>query len=541
MLSNLKISHKLWLLILCALGLLVAEAIYGLVVEHRSMMDARRHKTYNTLEIAYSVVDHFGKLASNGVMDKDSAQEAAKEALGALRYDGDNYFSTYDLSYKMVKHPIKAELNGKDLSDLKDTQGVRIVVELVEAAKRGKGEFVDYYWAKTKDAPATLKVATSKLYEPWGWVVASGIYVDDVETEFRHQALIIGLGVLFGVFLLIGVSLVVARSVVQPINDLREQMAYIARTGELTRVNQTRGHGEIAEMGQAFATLIDRLRQIIQGVSQGATEVASASARMAENVARISQSTAVQRKSALSSASAVEQISGSLDQVSKTVEQAVAHAKDVQQLTQDGSHVVQMAVAEMNAILASVDTSTQSVVSLGEESGKISAIVHTIKEIADQTNLLALNAAIEAARAGEQGRGFAVVADEVRQLAERTTLSTGEIATMINTIQQGTNDAVNNIHNVSKQAQRGVALANNAGTSVTSIDSSSAVVAENVNVISELMLEQRKAGHEASRHLNQISQLAEQTSESLSELSNASQQLAAMAAKLQSEVANFRV
>ncbi|WP_375591914.1 methyl-accepting chemotaxis protein [Chitiniphilus eburneus] len=535
------IRRKLWLLIACSLVMLIVQAIYALLVQHHAVLDARRQQTYSAVELAHSVVSHYGQLAVSGQLGLAEAQEAAKQALGSMRFEGDNYFSTYDLQYRMVKHPVNPDLNNKDLSELKDERGTRIVVEQVEAARRGQGEFVDYYWPRSKDGPLALKVATAKLYAPWGWVVAAGSFVDDLEADFREQAMILGGGVALSMLLLGGASVLIARSVVRPIGELRNQMTQIALTGDLSQPIQISDHGELGEMATAFASLMTRLRQVIRDVSVNASAVATAAVHMAESVHRISQSTSTQKESAQSSAGAVAQISGSLDQVALSVEQAVGRADDVRRLTRDGHQVVQQAVSEMNAILLSVERSTESVTALGDASGRISAIVATIRDIADQTNLLALNAAIEAARAGETGRGFAVVADEVRKLAERTSQSTTEIAGMIDDIQRGAGSAVTQIRGVSEQARQGASLAGNADTSVANIDDCSSVMAQRIGEIADLMNEQRSASHQVAGHLAQISTLAEQTSEAIAELDAASRQLADMAATLQHAVAAFRV
>ncbi|GLS03867.1 chemotaxis protein [Chitiniphilus shinanonensis] len=537
-----KIRHKLWLLIGAALAMLVLQAFYTLWAEDTALKGARRQQIYSSIELAYTLVDHYGQLAASGKLSTEDAQAAAKDALGALRFEGDNYFSTYDLQYRMVKHPVNPALNGQDLTELKDSQGVRIVVELVEAARRGNGEFVDYYWPKGgKDGPQVLKLSTSKLYAPWGWVLAAGLYADDLDAQFRQRALALAITLGLGLLLLGGASVLIARSVAQPIEALRDQMTRIADSGDLTQPVAIADRGEIGEMAGAFASLLARLRQILRTVSADAAEVAGASAHMADHVGHIGQHAATQQASAQGSAQAVEQISGSLDQVGHGVAQAVERAEEVRQLAGAGHDVVQRALAEMTAIQQSVEVSTASVIALGEASGRISTIVATIREIADQTNLLALNAAIEAARAGEEGRGFAVVADEVRKLAERTSQSTGEIAAMIEDIQRGTTAAVAHIHGAAEQARLGATLAGEADASVARIDACSNVVAQHIGQIADALAEQRSAGHAASAHLVQISTLAEQTAAGVAELDDASRRLAGMAAVLREAVAAFRV
>lgn len=541
MISNLKIRTKLGLLIACSLVFLVAESFYALAVEKDSLMQARRTKTYNTIELAYSVLNHFGQLAAAGQMDQAAAQEAAKAAISALRYDGDNYFSIYDLGYHMVKHPLKAELNGKDLSDLKDANGVRLVVELVEAAKRGKGEFVDYLWPKPGSDKPVLKVATSKLYAPWGWVLQSGIYVDDVEVEFRHQAGILGGGVLLGMIALGLFSWWVATTIANPVDALRQQMDHIAETGDLTSPVPLLGGGEIGQMGRSFDSLLQRMRQIVQEVARGTAEVAAATSRLASTASRIEQGSNAQNEAASSSAAAVEQISSSIQQLVGCVDAAVDSAGAVQSLTQEGRDVVQQAASEMKNIAGSVEASSQAVLSLGQESRRISDIVAVIREIADQTNLLALNAAIEAARAGEAGRGFAVVADEVRKLAERTSLSTQEITVMIDRIQRETSQVVEGIQGVSQQALSGVTLAGSADDAVARIDNRASEVTVSIRDMSAAASEQSRASQDIAQHIITIAQMAEENAAAISEMTAAALQLEGMSGRLKGEIAYFRV
>jgi methyl-accepting chemotaxis protein len=546
MFSGLRIRYRLALLIALALFFIAAVAGYALVLQKDAMMQARRLKTYNTIELAYSVVDHFGKLAESGKLEPALAQEAAKEAVAAMRYDGDNYFSLYDTGYHMVKHPIKAELNGKDLSQLKDPQGIRIVYELVEAAKRNKGEFVDYLWPKPSadkqgaDKPV-LKVATSKLYAPWGWVLQSGIYVDDVEAEFRHQAIILGGGVLIASIMLWLVSFLIARSIGKPLAELGSRIGSIAASNDLTQPVRTDDRAEIGDIAEHLNKMLGSFAKILKEVARGTDQVNEATVKLAAAAVKVEQSSAAQSEAAASSAATMEEMSASIAQINQNVSHVADLSNSARQLTAEGRDVVQQAAQEMDSIASAVGETAQTVQNLGESSRRISDIVAVIREIADQTNLLALNAAIEAARAGEAGRGFAVVADEVRKLAERTSQSTHQITTMIDSIQQETKSAVERIVSVNDQALKGVGLAGQADVAVGNIDAQSGEVSTTISEISRATDEQCLAGNDITRHIEQISHMAEQNTSAISEMAAAARQLEQMTVRLEQEVASFRV
>jgi methyl-accepting chemotaxis protein len=231
----------------------------------------------------------------------------------------------------------------------------------------------------------------------------------------------------------------------------------------------------------------------------------------------------------------------SINLVNDSAKTAHALADDARQMSINGAKHVQETVGEMNTIAGSVESSTQVVRRLGEQSQKISGIVGVIREIADQTNLLALNAAIEAARAGEHGRGFAVVADEVRKLAEKTATSTQEIAAMIGEIQQGTRTAVKQMEEGSAQVATGVTVAGATGTAMTSIEAGAGKVLTAVDEISSALQEQAVAANQISQGVEKIAQMTEENSAAVNAVSQSAGELQKLAASLKANVGRFRL
>ena len=541
MLSQLRIRHRLALLVIGALLLMMASATYGLLVLRNSILEDRRAETRETVNVAYSVAEYYGKQAEAGKMPIEAAREMAQTAIAAMRYEGDNYFSQYDTTYHMVRHPFKAELNGKDLSELKDSTGKRIVYELVEAAKRGQGEFVEYLWPRGADKTPVPKLATARLYAPWGLVVQSGIYIDDVDAQFRKEAAIVGSGIGVGILLLVVLSWWIAAGISEPLSRLSRRMNEIAASGDLREPIRVDSGAEIGDIAKAFNTLIQRIAVIIREVGDDSRQVLVASEQLSGSIRRIEQSSARQSDAATSTAATVEQITQSLGSTTVGLQQLSGFADQSRTLTQDGRQVVDLASGEMARIADSVSSSAHAVDQLGEASRKISDIVAVIREIADQTNLLALNAAIEAARAGETGRGFAVVADEVRKLAERTAQSTQQISQMISNIQGQTDQAVAGIREVSAMALHGVTLAGQAGDAVSRIDGSVGEVRQVVADIAHAAAEQHQASNTISSHIEDISRQAHDNTVAIREVSTAAQGLEKMAERMKAEISHFKV
>ncbi|NTV11061.1 MAG: methyl-accepting chemotaxis protein, partial [Zoogloea sp.] len=361
MFSKLPIRARLWLLIAGALLFWGAASVYSLSRFYAGMMESRRTSTRNLVELAYSVADHYGRLAQEGKMDASAAREAAQADIAALRYDGNNYFSQYDAQYRMVRHPFKPELNGKDQSELKDTKGTRIVVELVEAAKRGKGEFVEYLWPRPGQKEPVAKLAMAKLYAPWGLVITSGVYIDDVETEFLSQALTIGGTIGIGLIVLVLVSWRVARGISLPLERLREAILHVARSGDLRHRAGVKGGGEVEEIAAAFDGLIERLQTILKDALAGMQAMGSATARLVDATGVVERGSVTQAEAAGSSSAAAEQINNSIGKISADIAQVARLAAETSEQSHQGREVVAQAGEEMGEIARHIGATAEAV------------------------------------------------------------------------------------------------------------------------------------------------------------------------------------
>ncbi len=307
-------------------------------------------------------------------------------------------------------------------------------------------------------------------------------------------------------------SLVTERGMVQRIDALRGTIARMYMDGDLTRRAPVAGSDEIAATAREFNRLIESFQTIIGKVFFNSVEVGRASRQLIDEANLVAAGSGQQHDAALATASAMSQLTENMNQVSHNATETASISEASSELSGQGMQIVNDASSEMEKIAASVTQSAQVVYVLGERSKAISGIVQTIREIADQTNLLALNAAIEAARAGEQGRGFAVVADEVRKLAERTSLATGEISQMIGAIQGETQSAIVSIEAGNGQARHGADLARQAAASLERINGGARETMEKVDAIASAVAQQSSAGSDIAAHVRSIMEMAESNS-----------------------------
>lgn len=335
----------------------------------------------------------------------------------------------------------------------------------------------------------------------------------------------------------------IIRSVTAPLGGepqhAREVVERIAQ-GDLTQevlVHPRDGHSLIAAMRDMQASL----RQTIGRLRANADDVASAAHQLSAAAGQLAAGTTQQSEAASTMAAVVEQMTVSISHVSANAEEARTVTDATGEQSAAGRQVIAETVSDMEEISRTVSDASERIDAVGRESRKISGIVQVIKDVADQTNLLALNAAIEAARAGEQGRGFAVVADEVRKLSERTATATNEIAAMIDAMQSSAESAVDTMQRVVGRVASGVSMATRAGTSMSTISDSAERVITTVNAISASLKEQSAASGEIARSVERIAQMSEENSAATHETADTARRLEDLAMKTRDAVSRFRL
>lgn len=321
-----------------------------------------------------------------------------------------------------------------------------------------------------------------------------------------------------------------------------EQAMTVARRiaeGRLDGSIDTQGRDEVSVLLQAFASMQERLRSMISEIKRSAVELVDAAQSISSASLQLSASAQEQSHSASSMAATVEQLTVSINHVADNAGDAHALSTESGRQSSEGGSVIQETVQSMHLIADTVQASAGQIGELDQHAEQISSIVGVIKGIAEQTNLLALNAAIEAARAGEQGRGFAVVADEVRLLAQRTSNSTQEITDMVKKIQLSTRDAVSNMDIGVQRVKGGVLLAEQAGEAIVHIRQSSSEVVGVVDQISLALREQTAASQDVARSVERIAQMSQQNSQAVAQTSETASDLQRLAQGLEKQVNVF--
>jgi len=356
-------------------------------------------------------------------------------------------------------------------------------------------------------------------------------------TRARLLLLIIGVVVFaFAVFLATGL----AKSITKPLN-YGASIAHKIAEGDLTARIETMRADETGQLLGAMQNMLENLQRIIGEVKAAATNMASASHELNANSELMSKGAGEQAGRALQVASASEEMSQTILDVAKNTSSIEISSTETAKLARNGEKVVDSSVHKVKAISVTIEASAQLIRSLGDRSNQIGHIIGVINDIADQTNLLALNAAIEAARAGEAGRGFAVVADEVKKLAVRTSNSTSEISSMITSMQKEVHEVVASMETITREVTAGVELSTQAGDVLRNIVGSVDQLHIMVQQIASASEEMASTSEQISKDIETIATVSKETSGNSEGITRASLELAELSVSLEKAVAGFNV
>jgi methyl-accepting chemotaxis protein len=394
---------------------------------------ARKEGARHVVDLGYSLLAGLEARVQKGELTRDQAQQQARASLLALRYEGNNYLWLASPGARIVAHPIKPDLDGKDMSGGKDANGKLHWLAMDAMAKQPEGGFVDYD-QQLPSGEVRPKVSYIRRFQPWNWDVATGVYVDEVQAQIRSLAWSTGIPLALLAVVIALVSFGVARGISRPIVALASGL----RASDLTLRLPVLSRDEVGEVAEAFNAYNARLHATVKGfavyserVAAGATELAASSEEMARAVAQIAEVS--------------EGLRASGDQVTGAMAQLLARATEVSGHLEDSVRETGNAVSATAHSRETGQAAARDIEEIRQATTQIVKAVTVIQEIARQTNLLSLNAAIEAAKAGSMGKGFAVVAEEVRKLADRSRGAAGEIGQLISRTQEAVEAGVQGV------------------------------------------------------------------------------------------------
>lgn len=532
------------------LAMLVTVVVIGLLFlsitslnqQYNSLEHEQYIKTKNLVETAHSIIASHYQAFKNDEMTETEAKQAALKTISELRYDDSNYFWINDYQPAMVMHPFKPALNGKSLVNNKDPDGKALFVEMVKVVKQSGGGFVPYKWPKPgKDKPVD-KIAYVKGFSQWQWIVGSGVYIDTIEAAFSSLRTFIVTTSLLIIIIVISLSYFIAKSILTPTKIAADMMKDISQgEGDLTQVLDEQGNDEISRLSRYFNLYTAKIRESLKHVAANASEV-NQYAHSVDDASKTNHSfIELQNDSSTQVATAMEQMTHQIHDVSKNAEAAEQAANDAANNASSGKQIVATTINAIETLSKNIEKVSQVTADLAAESDNIGSVLDVIRSIAEQTNLLALNAAIEAARAGEQGRGFAVVADEVRTLASRTGKSTDEIQSMITKLQKGAQAAVDAVTASQALSTETVTQASEANTSLSEIERLVSVITDMNSQIARATEQQTCAADEVNLRINELSQSTEQSLANTTGLSDASDNLKRSSQELSNIVSKFKL
>lgn len=581
------VGMVLFIALICLAFLYNAEVVKGVTISEVDtlMLEGQKSK----IKVA---TDSLALSLSKQI--EDTAGSAAKielirKALKSIRFEEDKsgYYFVFEGTVT-IAHAAKPSLHGKDLGKLKDKNGVFMIRELSDVAKKGGG-FVEYVWPKP-EAGDQPKISYSTMIPGSDYFIGTGVYIDNIQQQKalvaneidgivkQNTTLVIGALVAVLICLVLPLSVLVVRSITGPILEAARAAESIAE-GDLSVALNVQGKDEAAKLQKSLNSMARTLQENIdsitiktkeaeekaraaevamrevtearaeaerarkEGILQAADQiqtvvdrVSDATGEITQQVDLIDRGTTVQRDRVQGTATAMEEMNSTVLEVARNASEAASMGVAAKDQAVEGADIVHKSVDAMNTTYHAAEDLKDGMNRLGSQADEIGQVLTVITDIADQTNLLALNAAIEAARAGEAGRGFAVVADEVRKLAEKTMQATKEVGKSISAVQDVAQRNISGMEKALSDLNTAVELSNQSGSVLKSIVQGAEDSAMQIQSIATAAEEQSAASEEITQAIDDINAISMETSQGAADSAEALQDLARQMVGLQSVI-----
>ncbi|WP_313893720.1 methyl-accepting chemotaxis protein [Psychrobacillus sp.] len=575
-----KIRTKLFIISLCLL--LVPSLIIGVssYVSAQKNLDELGEKTLkNGVEMAIQLIDAMNYSVEKGDISLEDAQDKVKQyLLGDLQSDGkralttkvdlgaNGYFVVYGKDGEQIAHP---SIEGTNGWENKDIDGKYVVQDIIKAAEDGTG--FSYYKWELPGQPGTeaTKITYNAVDPNWGWIISAGTYMNAFNKG--SNSILINIAITLALSTLVGIAVIIlfSKHLANPIQLIAENVKKIANQDLSIKNIKINNKDELGDLANDINSMTTNLKDVLNSVSISAEQVAATSEELtasSEETSRASEeiTDSIQQISSgqESQLLGMQEATNSVSQISTSITEITSNIKEVNELSiatsKDslaGNEVIVQTVEQMNQINNQSTMTTTAMEMLERKSHEIGEIINVITGIAEQTNLLALNAAIEAARAGEHGKGFAVVADEVRKLAEESGNAAKNIATLIGEIQVNTKDTVRTVNEGKVVIETGMTYVTNAGKTFETIAADIGLINNKLSFIStgiqeisnntEVLVKEvdktKEVTEESTSYTQNVVAAAEEQYASMIEMTSASRSLAEMSEKLQDIVADFKL
>ncbi|WP_059021983.1 methyl-accepting chemotaxis protein [Vibrio coralliirubri] len=538
-----KLKTQAYLLsgiILIALLALTATGLWTLRVA--SNMDNKARVT-ELFKSAYSILTEVEKMAIDGTLEEEQAKQLATRLLRNNIYKDNEYVYVADENMTFVATPLDPQLHGTSFNDFKDGDGNSVGQLIQRVLGNRTGQIIEYTWTqKLPDGTIEEKLSIAEKTPHWGWVVGTGIGFNEVNARFWSTAqwqlfLCVVIAGLILSSLIVSIKRMLALLGGEP-KDVREAVQAVAQ-GRIQTSFETQAidgsiYHTVQQMSKSLAELVSNLDASMLAL-RGELQ------RVEDRAGSIAQLTDTQQQSTEMIATAMTEMASSANNVADSASDTARNTDEADKQSQHTQQLIHNTVDNIQGLAGQLGTASEAVANLDNDVNNIAKVLDVIGDIAEQTNLLALNAAIEAARAGEQGRGFAVVADEVRNLAGRTQSSTKEIQLMINNLQEGSRNAIQTMEVCAATSESTVTESQNASEALQQIVVALESISSMSHQIATAAAEQTQVSDDISKRINMIEESGNQLSNVVTESHNSTQTLASLSNELEAWVNRFEV